>query len=104
MSERRFRFGIVDLLAIIIVTGLVLAVLLPALMRKREQARLNACVHNLKNLTLGMQNHRDVYKIWPTAGYAATYHASYTKEMKPYIGPRQNAGWGFQISPYLEGD
>ena len=103
MSKSRFRFSVVDLLAVTTVVGLILALLLPALVRKREHSRLDQCTHNLLNIALAMQNHRDVHKIWPTAGYAANYHASYTKEMKPYIGPRQNAGWAFQLHPYLEG-
>lgn len=127
MSERRFRFGIVDLpcsrtrltstmtsrragfkliemIVAVAVIGALLALLVPLVQMVRERARRASCENNMKNLVLGFQNHRDVHKIWPTAGHAENYHASFTREIKSYIGPRQNVGWGFQIEYYLEGE
>ena len=102
--RRRAGFTLVELLVVIAIIGILVSLLLPAVQAAREAARRASCSNNLKQLALGFQNHRDVHKIWPTGGHTWWYHASYTTELRPYIGPRQARGWGFQILPYLEGD
>ncbi|MGA2323615.1 MAG: prepilin-type N-terminal cleavage/methylation domain-containing protein [Sedimentisphaerales bacterium] len=50
-------FTLVELLVVIAIIALLMAVLLPALTRAREQGKRVVCMNNLKQLTLGWMNY-----------------------------------------------
>jgi len=56
---RRVGFTLVELLVVISIIALLMAVLLPALAKAREQAKRIACMSNIKQLTLGWNMYAD---------------------------------------------
>lgn len=55
----RVGFTLVELLVVISVVGILVALLLPALARARDSARLNTCRSNLRQLGLALHAHAD---------------------------------------------
>ena len=58
--RNRPAFTLIELLVVIAIIAVLIALLLPAVQAAREAARRSACVNNLKQLSLGMQNYHDV--------------------------------------------
>jgi prepilin-type N-terminal cleavage/methylation domain-containing protein/prepilin-type processing-associated H-X9-DG protein len=65
----RFRqgFTLVELLVVIAVIGTLVGLLLPAVQAARESARRSSCSNNIKQISLGLQNHHDAKGYFPSA-------------------------------------
>lgn len=98
-AERR-AFTVVEVAVVLICVVFMAALLLPATRSSRETARRNACANNLKQIGLGVHQHRSAKQYVPpltTTNITTAVPGSAT------AGP-QEAGysWLVQILPYLE--
>lgn len=70
-------------------TGILIALVLPAIQAAREAARRNSSVNNMKQLMLSMHNYYDTHNSFPP-------QASYSADGKPLLS------WRVHMLPYLE--
>lgn len=63
--------------------------------------RRTQCANNLKQIGIATHNHHDVNKVLPSAGFEWPSIPTYRNGV-PLIAPDQDAGWAFQILPYME--
>ena len=98
LPKRRHGFTLVELLVVITIIGILVSLLLPAVQSAREAARTAQCKNNLKNIGLGMLQHRTMQTHFPTGGWGWGYVGDPDRGK----GITQCGGWIYNTLPYVE--
>jgi prepilin-type N-terminal cleavage/methylation domain-containing protein len=98
LARTRRAFTLVELLVVIAVTGILIALLLPAVQSARESARMLECKNHLKQIGLAWLHHHEAQGFFPTGGWGSNW----TGDPDRGFDKRQPGGWAYNTLPFIE--
>ena len=101
LSKPRFAFTLIELLVVIAIIGVLVGLLLPGVQAAREASRRTQCTNQMRQFGLAFHNHHSQFKHYPSGGWRFDSPPTYV-DGNPVIGAEQQAGWAFQILPFIE--
>jgi prepilin-type N-terminal cleavage/methylation domain-containing protein/prepilin-type processing-associated H-X9-DG protein len=85
MNVRRDGFTMIELLVVILIIGLLLALLLPAIQTFRESGRRTACISNLRQISLALQQHQASKGVFPAGVSSRPAWQTWCVRLLPYL-------------------
>ena len=94
----RAGFSLIELLVVISITGVLSALILPAIQAARESARVSHCRSNVSQLSKAMLQHEEKFGFFPTGGWSPLWLGVAERT----ADSSQPGGWTFGVLPHIE--
>lgn len=101
---RRKGFSFLELLFVIALMSVVIALLVPALLKVRSASARTQCENNLRELGVAFSRFHDSHKHLPTGGRNAPGLDPSTGKRHARALAREDFSWCYQILPHLQKD